>query len=242
MVNTLNTALLNVWLGQVPTTVGVGSDALAAWASAKAGVGQAAKLAQDPNAPIAPVWTPGVSPRDEVLIQRALANKPFFDVGAKLYSDLGATGDYKRLFALYSGLTTLQALAGRAEDGSLSATQRAQNLSQFTRGLDELKKFFETQKFDDIRLAQADRVDAAQTTLAMPVRSEDYATGIIHRGGLYSTVTGLASDAKFDIVASSAGGAERRVAIDLAEMGSLPRTLSNVVSFINQKLAAAGGA
>ncbi|HRO03536.1 MAG TPA: hypothetical protein PLS69_08035, partial [Terricaulis sp.] len=138
------------------------ADLLTAWASAKAGIGQStASLTQDPNAPLAPVWTPGVSPSAEALIQRAITNKPFFDLGAKLYSDLGATGDYKRLFALYSGLTTLQALAGRAEDATLSKTQQAQTLTQFARGMEELQRFFSQQQFDDIRLAQADRVDNA---------------------------------------------------------------------------------
>lgn len=241
MVSPLNVTLLNALYGSGTTSGGVDATLLATWAKARAGVGvNASTLAQDPNAPLAPVWTPGVSPSEEALVQRALSAKPFFDIGAKLYSDLGATGDYKRLFALYSGLTTLQALAGRSEDTTLNKTQQAQTLAQFTRGLEELQTFFAQQKFDDIRFAQADRVDAAQTTLALPVKSEDYTTAVIHRGGLYQTVTGLASDAKFDIVATSAAGTERRVAIDLSQMGSIPRTLGNVVSFINGRLSAAG--
>src|SRR5262245_41795350 len=106
---------------------GVSSSLLTQWAAARAGIGvDTAAVTQDPNAPLAPVWTPGVSPSAEALVQRALTNKSFFDTGAKLYSDLGASGDYKRLFALYSGLTTLQALAGRAEDTTLSANAVAQ--------------------------------------------------------------------------------------------------------------------
>ena len=229
--------------GTSSTTSGVSSDLLTSWAAAKAGIGVDTKTAtQDPNAPIAPVWTPGVSPSASALVQRALDNKSFFDTSAKLYSDLGATGDYQKLFALYSGLSTLQALATRAEDTSLSKTVIAQNQAQFARGLSELQAFFDQQKFDDIRLAQGDRVDAAQTTLAMPSKSEDYTTPVIHRGSLYDKVTGLASDAKFSIVATSAAGTVRNVAIDLSEMGSIPRTLSNVVSFVNNKLSAAGAA
>ena len=229
--------------GTSSTTSGVSSDLLTSWAAAKAGIGVDTKTAtQDPNAPIAPVWTPGVSPSASALVQRALDNKSFFDTSAKLYSDLGATGDYQKLFALYSGLSTLQALATRAEDTSLSKTVIAQNQAQFARGLSELQAFFDQQKFDDIRLAQGDRVDAAQTTLAMPSKSEDYTTPVIHRGSLYDKVTGLASDAKFSIVATSAAGTVRNVAIDLSEMGSIPRTLSTVVSFVNNKLSAAGAA
>lgn len=227
--------------GSGTTTSGVSSHLLTSWAAARAGVGANLQAAtQDPNAPLAPVWTPGISPSAEGLVQRALSNKPFFDTSAKLYSDLGATGDYKRLFALYSGLTTLQALAGRAEDKTLSKTELAKTQTQFARGLSELEAFFAQQQFDDIRLAQGDRVDAAQTTLAMPSKSEDYVTGVIHKGGLYDKVSGLASDATFDIVATSAAGAVRNVAIDLSEMGSIPRSLGNVVSFVNNKLSAAG--
>ena len=81
--------------GTSSTTSGVSSDLLTSWAAAKAGIGVDTKTAtQDPNAPIAPVWTPGVSPSASALVQRALDNKSFFDTSAKLYSDLGAAGDY----------------------------------------------------------------------------------------------------------------------------------------------------
>lgn len=221
---------------------GVSSDLLTSWAAARAGIATntATTAGQDPNAPLAPVWTPGISPSAAALVQRALGNKSFFDVDAKLYSDLGASGDYKKLFALYSGLTTLQALAGRAEDTTLSKTQVAQNQTQFTRGLTELEAFFSQQQFEDMRLAQGDRVDTAQSTLAMASKSEDYTTPVIHKGSLYDKVSGLASDAKFNVVATSSGGTVRNVALDLSEMGSIPRTLSNVVSYVNNKLSAAG--
>ncbi|MBX9746754.1 MAG: hypothetical protein K2X34_07625, partial [Hyphomonadaceae bacterium] len=195
---------------------------------------------QDPNAPLAPVWTPGISPSATALVQSAFANKAFFDTEAKLYSELGATGDYTRLFALYSGLTTLQALATNAQDASISKADLARTAAQFTRGMSELEAFFTQQQFEDIRLAQGDRVDAAQTTLALPAKSEDYLTGLVHRGGLYETVAGLAADAKFTITATSAGGTVRTVNIDLALMGSQTRSLGNVISFINNALSAAG--
>lgn len=223
------------------STTGVGADLLAAWAQAKAGIGvNTQTTTQDPNAPLAPVWQAGISPSDAALVQRALTNKAFFDTGAKLYSDLGATGDYQKLFALYSGLSTLHALAARSSDEELSTVQLNQNLAAFGRGMTELETFFRQQQFTDMRLAQGDRVDTAQTTLALPVKSEDYTTGIIHKGGLYAKVSGLDANAKFEIVATSTAGTVRNVAIDLSEMGSMTRTLGNVVSFINQKLSAAG--
>ncbi|MGE0742716.1 MAG: hypothetical protein AB7O98_15360 [Hyphomonadaceae bacterium] len=247
MVSSINLNVASALLGlntsssTTTTPTGVDASVLTAWAQAKAGIGvDVTTLQQDPDAPIAPVWTPGVSPSAEALIQRALTNKAFFDTGAKLYSDLGATGDYQRLFALYSGLTTLQALAGRAEDTTLSKAQQAITNTQFARGLTELQAFFEKQQFEDIRLSQGDRVDAAQTTLAIPSKSEDYLTGLIHKGGLYDKIAGLAADARFNIVATSVAGTVRNVAIDLSEMGSVTRSMGNVISFINSKLSAAG--
>jgi hypothetical protein len=243
LVNLINSQLAASLLGAgTDSFSGVSADLMTAWARARAGIGAAdtTALTQDPNAPLAPVWTPGLSPSDATLVQRAFTNKSFFDTGSKLYSDLGATGDYTRLFALYSGLSTLNALASNAQDTSISKTDLARTSSSFARGLTELEAFFAQQQFDDIRLAQGDRVDAAQTSLAMPARTEDYLTGIIHKGGLYDKVTGLAPDAQFTITATSQAGTVRNVAINLADMGAIPRSLGAVVSFINSKLAAAG--
>ncbi len=241
MVNNINIASALLGGSSSSTTFGLDASLLTSWAKAKAGIGVDVSAAQqDPNAPLAPVWTPGLSPSAEVLLQRAFTNKAFFDTSAKLYSDLGATGDYRRLFALYSGLTTLQALAGNSENEKLSTVERAQTSAAFARGMTELQAFFASQQFEDIRLAQGDRVDSAQTTLAMATKSEDYLTGYIHRGGLYDKLAGLDPNAQFTMTATSSSGTVRNVAIDLSQMGSVTRTFSNVLSFINGKLASAG--
>lgn len=246
MVSAINSAFLSTVFGSSATsstssTYGIDSSLLAAWAAAKAGIGvEVASSGADPNAPLATMWTPGYTPGDEALVQRGLTGKSFFDTEAKLYADLGATGDYKRLFALHTGLATLGALAGKAGEEKLPSLQKTQVEAAFARGLTELQRFFEQQQFEDIRLAQGDRVDAAQTSVAIPVVSEDYQTGTIHKGSLADRVTGLDPNANFDIVATSFGGTERRVNIDLSQMGSIPRSLGNVVSFINNKLSAAG--
>ncbi|MGE3929784.1 MAG: hypothetical protein AB7G05_06435, partial [Hyphomonadaceae bacterium] len=246
VVSSINSAAAAVWLNQSSSAggLGIGADLLTAWASARAGVGalDPTTLGADPNAPAAPVWTPGYTPGDDILRSRAFSGKEFFDLEAKLYSDLGASGDYRRLFALHTGLSTMQALASGLEDTTLSQALRKQAEAQFARGMSELQQFFGSQTFDDVRLVQGDRVDAAQTTFAMPIASEDYLTGLVHRGGLTDVVAGLDKSARFDIVATSLGGTERRVAIDLSEMGAMPRSLGAVVSFINSKLSAAGAA
>ncbi|WP_395647921.1 hypothetical protein [Terricaulis sp.] len=242
MVSSINNSVALSLLTQSSSgTVGIGADLLTAAAKAKAGIGVDIEAAtQDPDAPLAPVWTPGYTPGAAVLIARANAGKSFFDPSAKLYSDLGATGDYKNLFALHTGLQTLNALAGKAQDETLSNYEKSQVLAQFTRGMSELSQFFNNTQFEDLRLAQGDRVDAAQTTLALPSKSEDYQTGVIHRGSLSATITGLDANATFTIQATSATGTVRNVSIDLSQMGTSTRSLSNVISFVNSKLSAAG--
>jgi WD40 repeat protein len=241
LVSSINSLLSAGLLGNSGgSTFGVDADLLTSWAASKAGIGVSVPNATaDPKGPIAPVWTPGYTPGAEALIARAVAGKGFFDTSAKLYSDLGATGDYKRLFALHTGISTLQALAARAQDENLSKALRKQTEAEFARGLSELQQFFGEQQFEDVRLAQGDRVDSAQSTLALASTSEDYTTGIVQKGSLYGAMTGLDANARFDIVALSSAGTERRVEIDLSQMGSIPRSLGNVVAFINNKLSAA---
>jgi len=246
VVNSISASLLSALYTQTSsgeTSFGIGVDTLTSWARAKAGIGlDLSEIGKDPDAPLATVWQPGIAPSAEALAQRALAGKAFFDINAKLYSDLGATGDYRKLFALHTGIGTLESLATALQDEEISSTQRASLERQFKRGLEELQTFFGEQKFSDVRLAQGDRYDEAKTTLQIPKTSEDYVTQAIHRGTIYSTIAGLPSDAQFEIKATSFGGTVRNVAIDLSDLGSLPRTLSNVVNLMNSKLSAAGAA
>ena len=241
MVNSLNaTTALALW-GASSSTTGIGSDLLAAWAASKSGVGVDASTAgDDPNKPLREVWQPGYTPSDPALVARAIAGKAFFNPEAKLYSDLGATGDYKNLFALYTGVQTLAALAKNMGAEGIPKAAAAQTQRAFDQGLAELAEFFKTQSFEDVRLSQGDRADAQQTTLAIASTSEDYTTPVIQRGSPTSVVAGLDPSAKFNIVAKTMSGVEKTVTIDLAQMNSLPRSLSNIVTFVNGKLNSAG--
>ncbi len=224
------------------TTTGVDASLLTAWASAKAGIGAEAitdSIGADPNAPTPP-WTPGYTPADAALVSAALSGKAFFDPKAALYADLNMGDDYRQLFAMYQGVSTLEALATAAQSDTLSAAERARLQTTFARGVAEMQGYVSDAQFDNIRVAAGDRVDDATSKLGIPVTSEDYTTGVLVKGNLTSIIPGLPSDAKFDIVATSLGGTQRTVSIDLSQMGSLPRSIGSVVSFINGRLAVAG--
>jgi hypothetical protein len=243
VVNIANSRAALAFLSQTQNGAAPGLDAatLASWAASRRTAASDSKRT-DPDAPVATVWQPGISPNSQALMQRVLDGQDFFDLNTPLFADLGATGDYRRLFALHTGLTTLNALGGAAARDDLAASERRRLDTQFARGIAEMREFLAAQQFEKMRLAQGDLVEEAKTSLALPSKSEDYQTGIIHRGSLAAVVSGLPSDAAFEIVATSAAGTERRVAIDLADMGSIPRTLGAVVSFINGELSTAGAA
>jgi hypothetical protein len=242
LVNSLNGMIaLSLWGSSSTSTSGISADLLANWAAARSKVGvNNADAGKDPNAPFAEVWSPGFTPSDAVLVQRGLTGKSFFDVNAKLYSDLGATGDYRSLFALHTGVSTLKALAKTIGSEDISKAQAVQTQKAFDRGLEELAAFFKGQEFEDMRLTQGDRFDEAQTTLAITSASEDYTTPVIHRGSISAVVSGLDPNGAFNIVAKTLGGTQKNVSIDLSQMGSIPRSLANIVSFVNNKLSAAG--
>ncbi|MBL8549467.1 MAG: hypothetical protein JNJ73_05740 [Hyphomonadaceae bacterium] len=228
-------------LNSTSSTTGIGSDLLAAWAASKAkALGPAIDSRIDRNAPTAP-WTVGSTfPKDDALVKAALAGAPFFDKKAAQFADAGVESDYARLFASYSGLKTLGAISAELQDDKLSGARRERLEAAFARGLKEVEAFFGKETFEKIRVALGDRVDTVTSKLGLTPSSEDYITGQIHKGSLSETIAGLDRNAQFTIKVKGLSGATHNVAIDLSQMGSMPRSLGGVISFINSKLSAAG--
>lgn len=241
MVSPLSLSFFGLNTTSTTTSFGVDASLLTAWASARAGIGATdiVEVGADPNAPTSP-WTPGYTPANAALAAAALAGKAFFDPKAARYADLSMGDDYRQLFAMYQGIKTLHALAEAAEGKNLSATERARIEAAFARGAAELQAYVGGASLDGVNVYQGDRVDASTSRLGIPVLTRDYTTPALVRGSVTGLIPGLPSDAKFDIVATTLAGTEKRVTIDLAEMGSIPRSLGSIVSFANAKLAGAG--
>src|SRR5882757_8191458 len=103
---------------------GISADLLTSWATLKSG-GAAASTsgAATPAAHVKAPWdTSNKQVPATALVSNALSGKTFFNAADKAFSITGATTDEKKLFALYSGLNTLAALAG-AYGGANSAQQ-----------------------------------------------------------------------------------------------------------------------
>ena len=74
----------------------------------------------------------------------------------------GASADYKNLFALYSGLNTLYAIATEASGKNVSSLQLSQLSTAFDNGMTQLSKYLGQTSFSKLKLDAGDRSAAAR--------------------------------------------------------------------------------
>ncbi len=183
------------------------------------------------------------APKPDALVRAALAGRSFVNEDAAQLDVKGASNDYRKLFALYQGLETLNALSNRAGVTGLTSTDLALVQKRFASGLAEIGSYVGKADFDALRLVQGTSSSLSKTTAAVPRDSANSITGPIHEGALTTPVAAFAGDTRFAItikVPVGLGSQTTSVPIDLADMGSTPRTLDAVTAHINGKLEAAG--
>lgn len=183
------------------------------------------------------------APKPDALVRAALGGRAFVNEDAAQLDVKGASGDYRKLFALYQGLETLNALANRASTKGLTSTDLALTQKRFASGLAEISAYIGKADFDALRLVQGTSSSSSKTTAAVPRDSSNSITGPIHEGSLDTPVKAFEGDTRFNITIKTPAGLGTQttaVPIDLGEMGATPRTMDSVTSFINGKLEAAG--
>ncbi|NJC39979.1 hypothetical protein GGQ87_000237 [Brevundimonas alba] len=155
-----------------------------------------------------------------------------------------ASADYRKLFALYQGLDTLNALVNRSATKGISSLELTQLSKRFSSGLTEIGSWMSSSDFEAIRMVQGTSKTTSKTTAAVPRDSARSITGPIHEGSIDTPVAAFEGDTRFSITIKVPVGLTSSqttaVPIDLADMGSTPRTLDNVLTHINGKLEAAG--
>lgn len=177
------------------------------------------------------------------LVAAALAGRKFINESAVKLDLGGVTSDYKKLFALYSGLETLSALADRAAVKNLSASEQANLAKRFAAGMTEVGAYLTSGAMKDIRIVQGGTTTSSKTTAAVVRDSAVSITGPVHEGDLSTAVDAFQGDVRFNITVKTKIGStttSKTVAIDLTEMGSTARTMDAVVAHINGKLDAQG--
>lgn len=187
-----------------------------------------------------PPWSTTVAaPKADVVVRAALAGHKFIDETAAKLDIKGASSDYTKLFALYQGLDTLNALANRAATKGVSTLEQSQLDKRFAAGVGEVGSWLSTAKFKGVRLAQGTASAISKTSAGVARDSAVSVTVPIHEGSPDTVSPAFAGPVAFDISIRRTIGTTV-VPIDLTAMGTTPRTLTAVLDHINGKLQAAG--
>ena len=223
-------------------TVTIDSNVLSAYYAAKSGVGAAASGGKPKTAsktPTPPWAMDSKAPRASDLVKSVMAGQRFVDPGSAKVDVASAPDDYRKLFALYQGLNALQGLADQAASKGVSDAEKTRIRARFNEGMAEIGKFVDTADFDLFQLAQGQAAAKLTTNAGVKVETDAYSTGTLWSGASSGLPPAFQGNVAFSLSVKK-GTNTIPVAIDLNEMGATPRTMSNVVIYLNDKLAAAG--
>jgi hypothetical protein len=190
-------------------------------------------------APTAPWSSASSAPREAALVTSVLGGQNFINENAAKLDLPGASDDYKKLFALYQGLNALTGVADAAGGKNVSATDAAHYQKVFTSGLAQVNAYAASLKLDQLRLTTGQTMLSDRSTIGAPVTNTTYVTGTLMTGTTSDVVPAFAGSAAFDMTVKRQG-VTQTIHMDLSDMGSTPRSMANVVTYMNGKLQAAG--
>ncbi|WP_404419468.1 transcriptional regulator [Brevundimonas vesicularis] len=189
-----------------------------------------------PTAPWSSTTTPA---KASDLVRAALGGRRLIDEGNVSLDLAGASTDYRKMFALYQGLTTLGALADRAGVKGIASSEASLLAKRFGDGLAEMSAYLKTASFEDVRLVQGVSKTSVKSTYALERAPTSFVTAPLHDGDPTASVKAFEGDVKFSMTVKTATGTQT-IDLDLAEMGASDRSMVNVVDYMNGKLEAAG--
>jgi hypothetical protein len=187
-----------------------------------------------------PPWQAAAQPAASQLVRQALSGAQLFNASSVQVNLPGASADYKNLFALYSGLNSLQAIANAATAKNVTSLQVQQLSQAFAAGLNQLSQYLSKTSFSQFKLT-AGVVQSTQTSSATtPQQQTSYVTPALNTtGDSAAVVPAFEGNVQFTVTAQ-VGQNTTTVPIDLSALGSTPRTIGNVVAYLNSQLKAAG--
>jgi hypothetical protein len=147
------------------------------------------------------------------------------------------SGDYKKLFAAYQALNTLSAIANRSSEKGVTDSEIKRLQAVFSKGLNEVNSYVQNLSTDGMRLTTGAVMTSDKSSVGVPKNNYGYVTNKIYSGQVDDEVPTFKGAVSFTMAVKKFG-VSTDVTMDLSEMGTTPRTMSNVVSFFNDKLAA----
>ena len=173
------------------------------------------------------------------LVKAALGGRKFVDESANETTLKGASGDYKKLFATYQALNTLSALAARSSEKGVTDSELKRLQAVITKGLAEVTSYTQNVTLEQGRLTAGTVMTSDRSTVGVPKNVYGYVSDTIYSGQSDDVVPKFQGNVSFDM-AVKRFGVTTNLTMDLADMGATPRTMSNVVTFMNTKLKAEG--
>jgi len=160
-------------------------------------------------------------------------------VGGTNGTSAATQADNQKLFTLYQAASHLSQLANVATQSGLTAGELSGYNTQFQTGLQQIESYIGSTTFNGLTL-QAQNPSASVTgTAAVPLSSFDYQGSTIVSDTNYDNpLSGVSASDSFNIGVTK-GGTTTNVAIDLSQIQG-PLTISNIVTYMNQQLAADG--
>jgi hypothetical protein len=142
---------------------------------------------------------------------------------------------------MYQGLALLEGLAKRADDDKTSAAELKRIQAAFSRGMSEVAGYIDGTDFDHLRLTYGDTTNRARATVGVPRTTPRYLTDPIHQGTSTEEVAAFQGEMKFSMKVRLPNKTETTIDFDLSEMAATPRTMNNVVKYLNDKIAQSNG-
>jgi hypothetical protein len=173
-----------------------------------------------------------------------LSTTNFLDI-SKVPLSAGATADSKmeqdnqKLFSLYSAVNTLAYIAKMGQKAGVTSGQLAGLNARFQTGLAQVQSYLSSTDFNGFNLQAAKPSDTVTSTAGIAFSDYSYATKqLVTNAQINSPMPGVSASDSFTI-AIKKGGTTTNVPIDMSQVtGGL--TLTNIVSYINSQLSAAG--
>ena len=189
-------------------------------------------------APTAPWSNPPPAAQASAAVSSALAGKRFIDENTAQLDMAGASSDYRKLFALYQGLSTLEDVASHINQPHMTDAQKAQVTATFSRGLSEISSYVSDASLEKLRLTQGGVDESVSASLKTPRAGSTYTTPPLINSST-DEVPAFRGNVQFNISIKRVNTTVD-VPIDLSNMGAQPRTIGNVVNYINSQLEASG--
>ena len=241
-------------------TISIDSSLLLSYYDLKAGVSQTSTsgsgaVSTTTAKPTTPWAKTPTTAQTNSLVQSLLNGQSLINPNAAKLSVPAGTPNYtnyKNLFGLYQGLTALQDLATQASASGTSAYQLNQLQTAFTSGMKQVQTYLNTSPFVGFNVAEGAVATSSQSSAGVPTETDTYKTGVLWSGDANTPVPAFAGNVQFSMSISQTPlttlnanitqtpGAPTVVNFNLNDMGSTPRTISNVVSYLNSQLQAAG--